>query len=541
MATFPKMKEKAPKMAHHNLSHYFRTPMASGPLYPIYIKYVNAGDDLQTGYESLVNTQALLSPLYGSYKLQIDTFYAPTFLYQPRLWRGASMRGNNNATMDADFPYYRLDSPQGSGNVLKKISPSHLLSYLGHGAYSSHWWLDDGQAPGEVEEFNALPLLIYLDIWRTYYAARHSKYAPYIGADGGDAANVQWDMELRELDDFFTYLPDGDPDITDILPQNYKQTLFHREYQDLGGLMLRCHLPDRMNVILNSSFYDQNVTSVTVDTTGDSFQVDQLVTAKKLWNSRNKDAMTNGTFRDWVRSHYGVTPNLMSDQPTFLGSTSSEIVFEDIRATANTQTDAGDAQYLGDKASTGKAYGNSRRHRCVADKPGFVMVLASIVPRVDYGQYEERYMRYKKLSDTFRPEFNGIGLQDVLVSDLNTSWQPYSGNKFSYTPEMDPNKVAVGKTIAWAEYQTAVNRVAGTFLNTERSWVLLRDFNGVNPVTTSNPAGLTPNIDRLPYIEPGMYSRGFADNALKAQNFLCQFYIRSHYRSTVLKRLRPKF
>lgn len=50
----------------------------------------------------------------------------------------------------------------------------------------------------------------------------------------------------------------------------------------LGGLFQCCYLPDRMNVILSDAFFKNNVSTVHVSTQGDTFQIDQLVTAKNF-------------------------------------------------------------------------------------------------------------------------------------------------------------------------------------------------------------------------------------------------------------------
>ena len=88
--------------------------------------------------------------------------------------------------------------------------------------------------------------------------------------------------------------------------------------------------------------------------------------------------------------------------PTFCGAVSSDILFEDIRAT--TSAKVGDAdQYLGDKGSSAIGYGDSRRFNIVADRPGYVMAIATLVTRVDYYQFTGRYALHSKLSDSFMP------------------------------------------------------------------------------------------------------------------------------------------
>lgn len=538
MAIFPKEKKKAPKMAHHDLSHYLRTSMAPGLGYPICCIPCSPGDQHQLEFKHLMNTQAILNPLYGSYRLQICVFFAGISLYIPRLWRNGYMNSSDsNGIMDVNFPFCHIANE----NPIFRVNESSLPAFLGMGYGSGRF-----SSAANSYHVNLLPYLMYYDIFRHYYANRQELMY--------NVMEAPWDNEKRvgryslaALDELYNTLPPNGGDMSNFLSKVPIYAIFNRAYGSLaapsmaaplGGLWQACYMPDRMNVILSDAFFKKNVSTVTVSTVGDSFQVDQLVTAKKLWNSRNNDVITNGTFKDWIRVHFGVTPKIMDDMPTFCGATSSDILFEDIRAT--TSAKIGDVdQYLGDKGSSALGYGDSRRFNIEVDRPGYIMAIATLVPRVDYYQFTERYVRHGKLSDMFRPEFNGIGYQDVLVSDLNTElpegWNPASGVSL----ENNPFAQAVGKQPAWIEYMTAVNKIRGTLCTTEKSWVLARDMRAdPNPAVDLGP---TQNTSFTAYIEPADWNQPFADRSATAQNFYAQFYLRHRVRSTVLKRLRPKF
>lgn len=536
MSIFPKLEVKPPKQSHHNRSHYFRTSMAPGTLVPIYCRNVVPGDDLTLAYESLVNTQALLSPLYGSFKLQVDTFFAGTSLYVPELWRNGSMR-QADGTLHSPYPTFRFEySDDSDGVQYNVIDPSSLLAYLGFAPGFFPFPLSGGvDNRRSVREYNAIPILMYLDIVRNYYVNRQEPSCVHIGAEYGTTPSYAKTL-LSQLDDLFLRLSPAGGDMTSNLRAILGYAL--RGNTPMAGLFLKTYMPDRMNVILNSEFFDKNVSTVQVSTANGNFQVDQLVTAKKLWDSRNKDAMSSGTFKDWVRMHYGVTPKIMDDMPTFCGSVSSDIFFEDIRATT-TATIGEATQFLGDKASSGKGYLRSRRHRIIADRPGYLMAIASITPRVDYSQFLDRYVLHTDLSDEFRPEYNGIGLQQVLVSDLNTDYSSITKNIGESVLFPDLSKLSVGRQPAWIEYMTDVNRVRGTFCTTEKSWVLRRDMRSDSSPSATNVPSI--NTNKSAYVFPDEWNQPFALNSLADQNFLVQFYIKDIVRSSVLKRLQPKF
>lgn len=557
MPVFPKLKIKPPKMAHHDRSHYFRTSFSSGPLYPIDCIPVNAGETHDLSFENLVNTQALLSPLYGSFRLHIDVFFSGVSLYVPRMWRNGTLR-QLNGRLDANFPTFQLVGPQvlsTTGGVKiapNLIDPSNLFSYLGFGSYfgvtynGSDGTTEQKAGAAAANRWNAIPYLMYLDIYRHYFVNRQSSSNECLFTAREIASSQSFDVtrvQISELDDLFLNLPSEGGDIRSLLPSGLRRYFGEGSYAPDAsspyaagaGFALRCYSPDRMNMILNGSVYDNNVTNVQVNTTGDSFTMDQFVTAKKLWNSRNKDVMTSGTTSDWIRSHFGVTPKISDDMPTYCGGTSSDIFFEDIRATTAAQI--GDfTQDLGEKASTGRSYGSSGRFRITADRPGFIMVLASIVPKVDYFQWTDRYTRFSKLTDLFNPDFNGIGLQDVLVSDLTTDMRARvfpTLPTHPYDVTSDPFTQSVGKQPAYIEYMTAVDKIRGTMCTTNRSWVLSRDMRSRNGSSFVNGA------DTSAYVLPELYNQPFADQASNAENFLVQFYLRHHVRSSVLKRLLP--
>ena len=526
-------------MAHHDLSHYLRTSMAPGLGYPICCIPCNAGDHHQLEFKHLMNTQAILNPLYGSYRLQICVFFAGVSLYVPKLWRNGSMTQTSSGLLDAGFPYIHI-SPN---KPMYHVHESSLAAYLGMGYHTGLFTGDQSQFP-----INLIPYLMYYDIFRHYYANRQEATFPVMLGAWNSASRVTY-FQMSDLDALYGNLPwDGGSMDTDtflnktpIYFQFRKRTPSDSSTPSmsspLGGLWQACYMPDRMNVILSDAFFRNNVSTVVVSTAGDSFQVDQLVTAKKLWNSRNNDVITNGTFKDWIRVHFGVTPKIMDDMPTFCGATSSDILFEDIRATTSAKIGDTD-QYLGDKGSSALGYGDSRRFNITVDRPGYIMAIATLVPRVDYYQFTDRYVRHTKLSDMFRPEFNGIGYQDVLVSDLNTQFPDSWDGTQPYDASDDPFTQAVGKQPAWIEYMTAVNKIRGTFCSSERSWVLARDMRA-NAVDQDNSP--TANTSYTAYIDPGEWNQPFADQSDTAQNFYAQFYLRHRVRSTVLKRLRPKF
>lgn len=545
MSLFPKLKIRPPKLANHNLRHYFRTSMAPGVLYPVMCTPINAGETLPFDIESLVNTQACLSPLYGTYDIQFDVYFAGSSLYIPAAWRNTNLRQQGGVAGKVafgfplvNFPLYK-DLAITTGDDAKPMlfSKNCLMSYLG---FNPGFYPGCGQTSTSgnwsTNTYNAVPLLMYLDIYRNYYVNRQEVYGYFFARDTGATSSKIASLPLATLDQLFMDLPKNGGLLSSSMGSSFDAVLspvLQAQGYQLGGLCLRTYKPDKMNVILNSQFLANN--DVKVDVADGSFTIDQLVQAKKIWDASKKDNMLSGTFKDWVRSHFGVTPKIMDDMPTFCGSVSSPIMFEDIRATTtqNITSSGGDyTQYLGDKASSASGYTKTRRFEIAADRPGFVMVIASITPRVDYYQNLERFCSWQDSTDLFMPEYNGIGLQDVLVSDLSASFNLTGVSDLPHTT--DPRTVSVGKQPAWIEYMTRVNKVRGSFIDSESSWVLSRNM-GV--IETDDYAGVNSSA----YIFPGEWNQPFAVQDNNAENFLVQIYFNQVSRSPVLKRLLPMF
>ena len=289
MALFPKLKIDPPGLANHNLRHYFRTSMAPGPLYPVLCMPVNAGETYHLDLESLVNTQALLSPLYGSYDIQFDIFFAGTSLYVPRMWRNGNLKDSVDGTVDVGFPTFKFpyyDSVQTNAPFL--IANNSAFAYLGFNpGFSPMASHSEASSGGESPSiYNLVPYLMYIDCVRNYYINRQEKYCYMMARDMENTdpdvfLSTPSKVEVSRLDRLFEILPASGGDVQSSLSGDdlvtYQHVVMSGIYSadsQLGGLFLRTYRPDKMNVILGTSFVSSN--SVKVATMSDGFTIDQF-------------------------------------------------------------------------------------------------------------------------------------------------------------------------------------------------------------------------------------------------------------------------
>jgi hypothetical protein len=169
----------------HDLSGVIRTSMAPGVLVPTFKMLLLPGDTfpIQTRCHTL--THPTIGPLFGSFKQQNDFFFCPIRLYNAMLHNNALNIGLD--MKNVKFPMINLltrlitDNSYlpGSGETLYNIiNPSSLPSYLGIKSVRSH------ETKTGNASIQALPYLMYFDIFKNYYANKQEEKFYTIGAYG---------------------------------------------------------------------------------------------------------------------------------------------------------------------------------------------------------------------------------------------------------------------------------------------------------------------------------------------------------------------
>ena len=125
-----------------------------------------------------------------------------------------------------------------------------------------------------------------------------------------------------------------------------------------------------------------------------------------------------------------------------------------------------------------------------------LVIVASLVPKVDYSQGLERELRETLFSDDYKPEFAQLGFQDVPWSDyslfpnLDASGQlvPINSTTNGVTTRMYEPDTVVGKQVAWMHLMSDVNRVHGEFAENGyySTWVLRRSFTKITAYDDSS-------------------------------------------------------
>lgn len=243
-----------------------------------------------------------------------------------------------------------------------------------------------------------------------------------------------------------------------------------------------------------------------VDVSDGKLSMDALNLSQKVYNFLNRIAVSGGTYRDWLETVY-TGGNYMErcETPMFEGGVSQEIVFQEVISNSASQDEP-----LGTLAGRGVTTSRQKggHIRIKVTEPCYIMCICSITPRIDYGQGNTWDTYLETMNDWHKPALDGIGYQDSLNGE-RAWWTDYINEKNQLS------KTAAGKTVAWINYMTNVNRTFGNFAPEmpESFMVLNRDY---SMATNGQIEDLTT------YIDPVKFNYIFADTNLDAMNFWVQ-------------------
>ena len=271
--------------------------------------------------------------------------------------------------------------------------------------------------------------------------------------------------------------------------------------------MVKTYQSDLFNNWLNTAAINAINNRAQVSTVSGGFTMEAFLLMEKLYNYLNRVQLAGNTVDDWEEINWGKSSSTRIEKPIYEGGLSKELVFEEVVSNSAT-TD----QPLGTLAGRGKL---SSKHKggkisIKVEEHSYVMVIASLTPRLDYYQGNKWDMNLETLEDIHKPAFDRIGFQN-LITDQMAFWDTdlTSGIVFR----------SAGKQPSWINYQTNYNEVYGNFaIKSSEGWmVLTRDY---------EPNRTTKRIkDLTTYIDPAKWNDVFAYKSRDAQNFWAQFSV----------------
>lgn len=150
-------------MSTHDISTVFRSSIGVGMLVPFCKILCQKGDIIDINLINKTLSQPTLGPLFGSFKLQHFMFFGGFRLYNS--WLHNNRTGIGMKMSDIKLPMMLAQTYGTKTEAITNISASSLYKYLG--------WSKSrriGTNADQGVEKNGVPLLMYLDIFKNFFA-----------------------------------------------------------------------------------------------------------------------------------------------------------------------------------------------------------------------------------------------------------------------------------------------------------------------------------------------------------------------------------
>lgn len=155
-------------MSTHDISTVCRTSLGVGMLVPFCKILCQKGDIIDLNLINKTLSQPTLGPLFGSFKLQHFMFFGGFRLYNS--WLHNNRTGIGMKMSDIKLPMMKAETSGTATDAKTNISASALYKYLG---WSKSRRTGASATTGVLK--NGVPLLMYLDIFKNFFANTQEK------------------------------------------------------------------------------------------------------------------------------------------------------------------------------------------------------------------------------------------------------------------------------------------------------------------------------------------------------------------------------
>lgn len=171
-------------MSTHDISTVFRSSIGVGMLVPFCKILCQKGDIIDLNLINKTLSQPTLGPLFGSFKLQHFLFFGGFRLYNS--WLHNNRTGIGMKMSDIKLPMMKASTKGTATAATTDISASALYKYLG---WSKSKRLGADATSGVLK--NGVPLLLYLDIFKNFFANTQEKKFYMLKGAGEISLNVK--------------------------------------------------------------------------------------------------------------------------------------------------------------------------------------------------------------------------------------------------------------------------------------------------------------------------------------------------------------
>lgn len=386
-----------------------------GTITPIVSKLLIPGTKGKMSIAISAALPPLASDTFMRADLKVEAFFCPMRLcyggYEP--WLTGGKVSYSGTMSDPGIPYLHYKAADSA-----YIAPGTLADYLG---------VCSDSLPDDFK-LNIFPFLSYWRIVDFWYRNRRIQ-SPLFVAPCVNASNTDDLTDLRFM-----------PSTSLVNNLSYRLSSQIAYGIHIGGLAQRNYGDDYFT-IANSSPQFGNEQKVTIDANS-QFTISALRGANSMQQFEERNNLGSPRMVDYVKVNYGADLSSgVAQQPILLGSASYPVYSKGVNATADVTASNNPFASVG--ARYGNAFASGTDFVCefTANEPGYLMVMATLVPEANYCGGVDHSLRLftAKTSqvDLPNPILENVGNEPIMKSEILASYTSdtvFNDGVFGYLP-----------------------------------------------------------------------------------------------------------
>lgn len=434
-----------PDRSGHNMSHSNSFSGLTGTLYPVFCEELLPNDTVSLGSNLQVQMPPMVTDFYGRVDFVLEAFFVPNRL----CWGGwqdfithptanpVYPDGTPVQAKPTSVPYFNMGS---AGTY--DIPVSSLLHYLDYGKR-----IHNGLT-------SVLPAIAYHRIWDDWYRDSRIQAPLFYRSSSlniaGQVPNlVGLPFGSTTTDGSTRTLAPSDAFSDGVAVSSLRQRNWVKDYFSTASPLPQAGGASEVKFDINTA------------ASSGAFTISTLRAANSLQKWMERNNLAGYRYSDQIYAQFGIYPSdAIMDRPLYLGRTVQTVYNRSVFSTLPT----GGSGALGTKAANSQVIGEgSLVDKFTASEHGFLMVLASLVPRPVYGSGTERRNFRLKVSDFAFPLLAGMGDQAILKNELTG---------------ISSDTSTFGYTDLYAEYKFRNDKVHGLLADGQslERYVLQRSF-----------------------------------------------------------------
>lgn len=205
--------------------------------------------------------------------------------------------------------------------------------------------------------------------------------------------------------------------------------------------------------------------------------------AYSVWQERN--ALTNGSYNEYIKAHFNVSPNSPDYEPYYLGGVSTVVNFAQVLQSSSSTENSP----LGTQAGLGQANGSDHLFKFRFKDYGMVMLVMFVTPEIYYTQGVGHEWTDLQAEKWFVPEDANLGYEPILNQEIYPQGTADDEGLFGYQTRDAYLKARQNRVSGQLAIPNSIDRLFG-------SYVQSREFNVLPKLSLQFVTASPQNIDR---------------------------------------------